>query len=86
MEKVNLLIELKPHGDNELLEIFHGNHRNIQRNLMPYSHFIPVLLKWFKKHHPEIIRGQITEYFKSDEKMKPLYEISHENFIFQSFY
>ncbi|MDD3067408.1 MAG: glycerophosphodiester phosphodiesterase family protein [Acholeplasmataceae bacterium] len=83
--KVNLLIELKPHGDNELLaknfmeiiETYKGNYAIFS--------FHPGIVKWFKNNHPEIIRGQITEYFKSDNHMKPYMKYLMKTMFFNHF-
>ncbi|MBN2300166.1 MAG: hypothetical protein JXC31_03150 [Acholeplasmataceae bacterium] len=67
--KVPLLIELKPFGDVSLLC------NSLVKNLTDYKgkyaifSFHPKVVMWFKKNHPEIIRGQIAEYFNDDQKM-----------------
>jgi len=82
---VNLLIELKPHGNSKLLcENFVEVMKNYQGTYAVFS-FHPGIVKWFKKHHPEIIRGQITEYFKSDEKMKPYMKYLMKTLFFNHF-
>lgn len=83
--KVNLLIELKPHGDNELLA------KNLMKIMETYQgkyavfSFHPKIVSWFKKHHPEVIRGQITEYFKSDTHMKPYMKYLMKTLFFNRF-
>jgi glycerophosphoryl diester phosphodiesterase len=67
--KVPLLIELKPKGKNKLLcESFMKTMANYSGKYAIHS-FSPWIVRWFRKHHPEVIRGQITEYFKDDHKM-----------------
>ena len=68
--KVPLLIELKPLGNNKLLcEKFMETIENYN-GLYAIHSFNPGTVYWFKKYHPEVIRGQITEFFKNDLKMK----------------
>lgn len=65
--QIPLLIELKPHGNviklcesvMSVLKDYHG----------PYAifSFHPSVVYWFKKHHPEVIRGQIAERFKGQK-------------------
>ena len=67
--KVPLLIEFKPHGDIKLLcESFMKTIEGYQGAFAIFS-FHPKVVGWFKKHHPEIIRGQIAEYFKDNHEM-----------------
>ena len=67
--KTPLLIELKPEN---------GNHEELTRkvtNLLTkypsldymIESFDPRVLRWLKKHHPDIIRGQLSENFFRDE-------------------
>ncbi len=70
--KVPLLIEFKHHGDSELLC------RNFMNTIKDYKgkwaihSFHPKILIWFCKHHPEVIRGQIAEYFLDEKDMKKI--------------
>jgi glycerophosphoryl diester phosphodiesterase len=67
--RVPLLIELKPYGD---CDFFCGNFMKVMKDyqgLWAMHSFHPKYVKWFRNHHPEIIRGQISEYFKNDPKM-----------------
>ena len=67
--QVPLLIELKPHGDVVLLcESFMKTMDGYVGDWAVFS-FHPNVVNWFKKHYPNVIRGQISEYFKSDTKM-----------------
>jgi glycerophosphoryl diester phosphodiesterase len=67
--KVPLLIEFKPHGDIQILcESFMKTIRDYTGKYAIFS-FHPKVVGWFKKHHPEIIRGQIAEYFKENKGM-----------------
>ncbi|MBN2503987.1 MAG: glycerophosphodiester phosphodiesterase [Bacilli bacterium] len=68
--KVPLLIELKHHGDSELLcRSFMKDIRDYKGKWAIHS-FHPKILIWFKKYHPEVIRGQISEYFRDETDMK----------------
>lgn len=65
--KVPLLIELKPFGNYKLLcEKFIETMKDY-KGIYAIHSFNPFVLKWFKKYYPNIIRGQISEYFKKDK-------------------
>jgi hypothetical protein len=40
------------------------------RGVYAIHSFSPWIVNWFRKNHPEVIRGQITEYFRTVTKMK----------------
>lgn len=64
--KVPLLIELKPRGDiYGLCEQFIKVIESYQGQFAIQS-FNPKVLSWFKRYHPDMIRGQIAEYFIDD--------------------
>lgn len=70
--RVPLLIELKPLGNSKLLcESFWQTIKDYQGDYGIHS-FSPWIVKWFKNKHPEVIRGQITEYFRDNHKMKKI--------------
>ena len=70
--KVPLLIELKHHGDYiRLCENFVNLIENYQ-GLWAMHSFHPNILRWFRKNHPQIIRGQISEYFLEEHNMKKI--------------
>jgi len=70
--RVPLLIELKHHGDSvslcekfiEIIQDYHGTYA--------IHSFHPAILKWFRKNHPQIIRGQISEFFLEEKDMKKI--------------
>lgn len=67
--KVPLLIELKPKGDiYRLCEAFMILIKGYQGKYAIQS-FNPKVLNWFRKNYPDIIRGQIAEYFTDDDSM-----------------
>lgn len=80
-----LLIELKPHGDWELLV------KNTVSILKAYKYpyalfsFNPKIVMWLKKNEPNIIRGQITSYFKEDKNMKSLTKYLMRSLFFAKF-
>lgn len=68
--KVPLLIELKHHGDSLLLsERMMDIMKNYTGTWAMHS-FHPSIVNWFHKNHPEVIRGQISEYFQEEKTMK----------------
>jgi hypothetical protein len=65
--KVPLLIEFKPKGDytrlcEEAMVILKG-----YTGKYAIQSFNPKIVNWFKKNYPDIIRGQLAEYFTDDE-------------------
>ena len=83
--RVPLLIELKPLGDNKLLcEKFIETIRGYQGAYAIHS-FNPYIVHWFKRNHPTIIRGQITEFFKDDPKMKKITKYLMKTMFFNIF-
>jgi len=84
-EKVPLLIELKPHGDVVFLC------ESMMKIMMDYKgkyavfSFHPRVVSWFKKYHPEVIRGQISEYFKTDKAMNPISKYLMKSMFFNRF-
>ncbi len=83
--KVPLLIELKPHGDVLLLcESFMKCIKDYQGQWAVFS-FHPKVVSWFKKNQPEVIRGQISEYFKNDKNMSLITKYSMRTMFFNRF-
>jgi len=70
--KVPLLIELKPLGDNNLLCQQFMEVMKDYKGVWAMHSFHPMTIFWFKKNHPEVVRGQVTEFFRDDPKMKKL--------------
>lgn len=67
--KVPILIELKPHGHvKKLCKAFMKVMENYPGKYAAFS-FHPRVVYYLKKYHKDVIRGQISEYFKSDQKM-----------------
>jgi len=70
--QVPLLIELKPFGHIErFCEIVYEKLKHYQGKFAIFS-FHPGVVKWFKKHAPDIIRGQISTNFKGSKDTKPI--------------
>lgn len=70
--KVPLLIELKHHFNAiKMAEILVGKMKHYP-GLWAVQSFHPNIVLWFKKHHPEIPRGQISEYFLEEKDMKKI--------------
>lgn len=83
--RVPLLIELKPLGDNLLLcENFWEDIKDYKGAYGIHS-FSPFIVNWFRKNHPEVIRGQITEYFRDDLKMKKFTKYLMKTMFFNKF-
>jgi len=83
--KVPLLIELKPHGDVIFLcESFMKTIKDYQGVWAVFS-FHPKVVQWFKKNYPDVIRGQISEYFKDDKDMNPVAKYLMKTMFFNRF-
>jgi len=70
--KAPLLIELKPFGDTN---VFCSNFMKVMdqyQGLWAMHSFHPAFVRWFRINRPDVIRGQISEYFKDDEKMSKI--------------
>ncbi len=83
--RVPLLIELKPHGDSVLLCTNFMKIMGNYNGVYGIHSFNPGIVRWFKKNHPEVIRGQITEYFRNDTKMKRLTKYLMKSMFFNRF-
>lgn len=70
--KVPLLIELKPHGNVIFLCESVMKVMSWYQGKWAVFSFHPSVVKWFKKNHPEVIRGQISEYFKDNHHMNKI--------------
>ncbi len=82
--EVPLLIELKPKGDIKMLcESFYETIKDYQGVYAIFS-FHPKVVYWFKKNHPEIIRGQIAEFFKH-ESMNRFFKYLLKSMFFNRF-
>ncbi|MBE0700768.1 MAG: glycerophosphodiester phosphodiesterase [Acholeplasmataceae bacterium] len=83
--KKPLLIELKPHGNVRFLC------ESMMKTMMTYSgqwamfSFHPKAVAWFKKHHPEVIRGQISEYFTDDKNISKIKRYLMKSMFFNRF-
>lgn len=71
--QVPLLVEIKSHKNYEqALPIIGEMISNYHGEIAIFS-FSPKIVMWFKKHYPNIIRGQITSSFSENKKMiKPV--------------
>ncbi len=71
--QVPLLIELKPFGDvKKMCETFMQHMASYQGQWAVFS-FHPGIVLWFKKHYPDVIRGQISAYFDDNNHLnKPM--------------
>ena len=83
--KVNLLIELKPHGNVvKLCENFMNIMKDYHGNFAVFS-FHPKVVYYLKKHHPNVIRGQISEYFKDNDRMPKFMKFLMKRLFFNRF-
>jgi glycerophosphoryl diester phosphodiesterase len=84
-QKVPLLIELKPHGNVIFLcESFMQVMKDYQGVYAIFS-FHPKVVQWFKNNYPEVIRGQIAEFFKNNNQMSKLSKYLMKSMFFNRF-
>ena len=83
--KVPILIELKPHGNvKQLCVNFMDIMKNYKGKYAVFS-FHPKVVYYLKKYHNNVIRGQISEYFKTDNKMPKLFKFLMKRMMFNRF-
>ncbi len=83
--KTNLLIELKPHGNvDKLTPAFMEIMKDYKGEYAVFS-FHPKVVYYLKKHHPDVIRGQISEYFKNDQNMPKIMKSLMKRLFFNRF-
>lgn len=83
--KVGLLIELKPKGESKLLCQSFMKVMAQYKGVYAIHSFSPGVVRWFKKNHPHVIRGQITEFFKNDNDMNPIIKYLMKSMFFNTF-
>ncbi|MFU8793561.1 MAG: glycerophosphodiester phosphodiesterase family protein [Acholeplasmataceae bacterium] len=82
--KVPLLIELKPFGNiKQLCENTMALLKSYQGRYALFS-FHPKIVYWLKKHHPSVIRGQISSFFK-DENMRKFNKYLAKKMVFNRY-
>lgn len=83
--RVPLLIEVKAHkGYKKSIKKIGELINNYSGDVAVFS-FSPVVVKWFKKHYPNLIRGQITSYFNHNKKMPKLLKLFMKRMSFNKF-
>jgi len=83
--KVPLLIEIKGHpGYKKAIHVIASMLNEYQGEYAIFS-FNPKIVYWFKKHHPHIIRGQITSFFKEDKRQPKLLKYLMKSLFFNKF-
>lgn len=83
--KVNLLIELKPHGNVKALSSTFMKIMDTYDGVFAAFSFHPLVVYYLKKHHPYVIRGQIAEYFKDNHKMPKFVKFLMRRLTFNPF-
>ncbi|HKL47202.1 MAG TPA: glycerophosphodiester phosphodiesterase family protein [Candidatus Izemoplasmatales bacterium] len=83
--KVPLLIELKPKGNNRLLCQAFMKMMHQYDGVYAIHSFSPWIVYWFKKHHPDVVRGQITEFFKNSLHMNRFNKFLMKSMFFNRF-
>ena len=76
--KIPMIIEMKSDRGKMARALPPILHEKMQRYHGPYcvESFDPYMLQWYKKHAPQVIRGQLSQDFSKDEKYKDVYAVS----------
>lgn len=83
--QVPILIELKPHGNVKQLCINFMEIMNNYKGEYAVFSFHPKVVYFLKRHHRHVIRGQISEYFKTDQSMPKLFKFLMKRLAFNLF-
>ncbi len=83
--RVPLLIELKPHGDKKKLFLAFLETIKDYQGVYAIHSFSPKIVYWFKKYRPDIIRGQITEFFRDNPDMNRVAKYLMKSMSFNRF-
>ena len=81
--KVPLLIEIKQFEKTGRLEKILMNELQNYKGKFAVQSFNPMVLLWFKKHYPCILRGQLSYQYKN-KKISPLKKSLLRNMLFNS--
>lgn len=83
--QVPLLIEIKPMGHiKKFCKAFMHTMTQYQGEYAVFS-FHPQVVLWFKKHHPYVIRGQISAYFDNTTQLKQSMKFLMKRLFFNRF-
>ncbi len=80
--KVPLLIELKPKVDTKKLFTSFLKIIDEYKGVFAVHSFHPQVIYWFKKYRPDIIRGQISEFFRDDKDMSCIVKYLMKTMLF----
>ncbi|HPF41983.1 MAG TPA: glycerophosphodiester phosphodiesterase family protein [Bacillota bacterium] len=83
--RVPLLIEFKYHGSIELLCAKAMEILKDYKGVWAMHSFHPQVLLWFRKNHPEILRGVIAEYFLEETDMKKITKFIMKRMLLNAF-
>jgi len=80
--QVELLIELKPNGDIYKLAANTYYLLKNYKGIYAIQSFHPYIIRWFKDNAPEVLRGQIAEYFKEKKDMSKVKKFMLKRMVF----
>ena len=80
--RVPLLVELKTIGKNTMVSVVANELLRRYKGPFCIEAFSPFVLRWFKEHHPDIIRGQLSEHFRRPSPHPGLLLFMAENLLF----
>jgi glycerophosphoryl diester phosphodiesterase len=83
--RVPLLIELKPFGEiTKFCEIVYEQLK-VYKGVFAIFSFHPGIVRWFKKHAPNIARGQISKDFGHEQTFNPILKFMLKRLYFNPF-
>jgi len=80
--RVPLLVELKTTGKNTMVCVVANEFLRRYKGHFCVESFSPFVLHWFKEHHPDIIRGQLSERFHHLNSHPRILLFMAENLLF----
>ena len=87
LEDMDLICEIKGNNGNANYHICERTYEEIKDYKGKYmiESFSPLLIAWFKTHHPEIIRGQLSSGFRTNKEEGPLINFCMRHLLFNVF-
>ncbi|MGN0506235.1 MAG: glycerophosphodiester phosphodiesterase family protein [Lachnospiraceae bacterium] len=72
--KVPLIIEIKIHEKADTVCTEADKLIQKYKGVYCIESFHPLAVRWYKKHHPGVVRGQLSSNFNTKERREPFYE------------
>lgn len=79
--QVPLLVELKSYGRNTMVSVVTNELLRHYKGPFCIQSFSPFVLKWFKEHHPDILRGSLSKHFPPEPGKPPILLFMAKNLL-----